>query len=322
MIRKIRSKACGVVVTSFLTTALVLTGCTVDVPANSVLDEVATGTSTVTMTSTAEPSTFAPTETLDSTAMPEPVNPTESSTEQSSNLDIAAQLQSAVDQVVSLYGGSAGIAFSDGATTFSAGDVSPAAAWSTIKVPIAIAALRNDPSQSTNVEAAIQWSDNAAAEALWGSLGALDQAGLVTGSVLSEGGVQVSVNTVVTRSGFSSFGQTMWSTYDQARFAANLGCISGSAPILQNMAMVEPSQSWGIGQLPQAKFKGGWGPDPDGFYSARQFGLTTDPVTGQSSALAIFVKSGSGNFNDAQMMANALISEIQIVIPQAPTTSC
>lgn len=322
MISKIRSKAREVAVAGFLITPLVLTGCTIDSPTNSDSDEVATETSTVTMTSTAEPSTFAPTETMESTAIPEPVNPTESSTESPSNVDITAQLQSAVDEVVSLYGGSAGIAFSDGATTFSAGDISPAASWSTIKVPIAIAALRNDPSQSANVAAAIQWSDNAAAEALWGSLGAPDQAGIVTGSVLSEGGVQVPVNTVVTRSGFSSFGQTMWSTNDQARFAANLGCISGSAPVLQNMAMVEPSQSWGIGQLPQARFKGGWGPDPDGAYSARQFGLTTDPTTGQSRALAISIKSGSGNFNDAQMMANTLISEVQIAIPQAPTTSC
>lgn len=323
MMRKFRPKFSAAAVVGCLGSSILLTGCTIGAPTSTDDEESAMGTSTVTITSSATAfDTSNPTRVLESTVEPEPVQTTASATAQPNTDDIASQMQLAVDNAVSVYGGSAGIALSDGYTSVTAGDMTPYASWSTIKVPIAIAALRNDPSQLANVTAAIQWSDNAAAETLWGSLGASEEAGLVTEGVLAEGGVQVPVSTVVTREGFSSFGQTMWAASDQARFAANLACIPGSEPILQNMAQIEPSQSWGIGGLPQAQFKGGWGPEPNGSYSARQFGLTTDPATGQSRALAIIVRSGSGNFNDAQMMANALISEVQSVIPQSPPTSC
>lgn len=77
-----------------------------------------------------------------------------------------------------------------------------------------------------------------------------------------------------------------------------------------------------IGQLPGARFKGGWGPEPDGAYSARQFGLATDPVPGRTAALAVIVNPGSGTFDDARSMATALISNARKAIPQASITSC
>lgn len=322
MMSTFRSKSSAALVASCLGISLFLTGCKIGVSSSFDDEETTPSTLTVTISSSAAADIPHSTEAIESTVEPEPIQTSESATTQPNVDGISGQLQLAVDNAISAYGGSAGIAFSDGDTEVSAGDMTPYAAWSTIKVPIAIAALRNDPSRSENVTAAIQWSDNAAAEALWGSLGAPEEAGLITGGVLAEGGVQIPVNTVVTREGFSSFGQTMWSTSDQARFSANLACIPGSETVLQNMAQIEPSQSWGIGRLPQAQFKGGWGPDPDGSYSARQFGMTTDPGTGQTRALAIIVRSGSGNFNDAQMMADALISEVQSVLLQLPPTSC
>lgn len=80
----------------------------------------------------------------------------------------------------------------DGAATIAvagmsgAGDTS-VAPWSTAKVPIAIAALRNDPSLQGAMTQAIQNSDNAAAETLWGSLGSPEQAAEATGAVIREG---------------------------------------------------------------------------------------------------------------------------------------
>lgn len=335
MIIGCRSTIYKSILASYLTGCLALTGCTIGSPETSDIEDDVQATSTVTLTSSLKSGIPEGAELDDSEPIREPVsgsaptalgpnsvNGTDVTSPSANPADITGQLQSAVDQAVAIYGGTAGIAFSDGSTTVAAGDISDAPSWSTIKVPIAIAALRQDPSQLANATAAIQWSDNAAAEALWESLGTPDQAGIATGDVMAEGGSGFPINTMVTRSGFSSFGQTMWSTNDQARFVANLGCISGSAPVLQNMGMVEPSQSWGIGQLPGAKFKGGWGPKPDGAYSARQFGLTTNSATGQTRALAIIVNPGSGTFGDAQSMANTLISKVQVAIPQAPATSC
>jgi len=302
--------------TSFLGTAAILAGCTIGVPADREGQRVSSGISSVTITSSAVLDSANP------TVASETVEPTESVIENPLTDDIAGQLQLAVAETVSLYGGSAGIALSDGDMTVSAGDVSPAASWSTIKVPIAIAALREDPSQRENVVAAIQWSDNSAAQRLWESLGDPEQAGAATRNVLTEGGVQIPVNTVVTRDDFSSFGQTKWSVSDQARFAANVECIYGSEPVLEDMMMIDPSQSWGIGGLPQAQFKGGWGPEPDGSYTARQFGLTKDLTTGQTRAVEIIVRPEAGSFKDAQSMSNELISKVQSMLPQMPATSC
>ena len=290
-----------------LTALVVLSGCTIDTTDTSGSSGPPTSTVTITSTPTSPP------------AAEVPELPAE---EPHQGESFAQALQAAVDQTIAVHGGTAGIAVSDGSMEVTAGDMSAAAAWSTIKVPIAIAALRQDPAQATNVTAAIQWSDNNAAEALWASLGTPEQAGQATTDILREGRNDVTVNTVVTRDGFSSFGQTMWSPTDQARFAATLGCISGSEPVLEHMAMVEPGQSWGIGRLPGARFKGGWGPQPDGAYSVRQFGLSTDPISGQTTALAKIARPGSGSFADAQAMADTLISTVQPALAQAPTTAC
>lgn len=50
-----------------------------------------------------------------------------------------------VAPVTAEFGDTAGIAVSDGAATSSAGELSTGPAWSTIKVPIAVAALRSAP---------------------------------------------------------------------------------------------------------------------------------------------------------------------------------
>ncbi len=303
-----------------LTVPLLLTSCTIGDLETAPISSSTQSTSTVTITSHLNPGSGDPRP----GAQPEAghgVEPEGASISAGSG-ELNGALQAAVEQTTLVFAGTAGIAVSDGSTEFMAGDTGPAASWSTIKVPIAIAALRQDPQQAANATAAIQWSDNPAAEALWLSLGTPEQASGATGAVLAEGGSGTAVNAVRSRSEFSTFGQTMWTPTDQARFAANLECIPGAAPVLESMSMVEASQTWGIGQLPNARFKGGWGPDPDGSYMARQFGLSTDPETGQMVALAIIVRPGSGTFSDAQAMASTLISHIQDELSLAPEASC
>lgn len=227
--------------------------------------------------------------------------------------DTAQVLQSAVDAAVAAFGGTAGIAVSDGTTATSAGDDTAYPAWSTSKVPIAIAALRQDPSLTAPAAAAITASNNEAAETLWLSLpeGAADQ-------VLAEGGLQVSMNTVKIRPEFSVFGQTAWSPSSQATFAANLPCVAGSAPVLDLMGQVSPDQAYGIGQLPGARFKGGWGPDPSGSYQVRQFGRFTG-ANGEV-AVALTAIPASGQYGDAQAMASMMAT--QLAGAALPTAAC
>lgn len=227
--------------------------------------------------------------------------------------DTAQALQSAVDMAVAAFGGTAGIAVSDGVTATSAGDDTAYPAWSTSKVPIAIAALRQDPSLTAPAAAAITASNNEAAETLWLSLpaGAADQ-------VLAEGGAPVTMNTVKIRPEFSVFGQTAWSPSSQATFAANLPCVEGSAPVLELMGQVNSDQTYGIGQLPGARFKGGWGPDPSGSYQVRQFGRFTG--THGEVAVALTAIPASGQYGDAQAMASMMAT--QLAGAALPTAAC
>lgn len=228
---------------------------------------------------------------------------------------VQAILQQAVDAAVSQEGGVAGIAVSDGHTVTVAGDDSAYPAWSTIKVPLAIAALRQDSNAYTNVQAAIRVSDNAAAQALNGMLvpGAAD-------AVLSEAGVGVLVNTAVIRPEFSTFGQTLWSASQEATFAANLGCVEGASPILELMGQISPDQAYGLGQLPGARFKGGWGPDTAGMYQVRQLGVVSNNQG--YVALGITALPASGTYEAGQVMVNAMVSAIRQQLDALPNAQC
>lgn len=248
----------------------------------------------------------------------EPLQPSPSATAPHAVPDTeldASVLQPIVDGAVARFGGSAGVAISDGATDASAGDDAAYPAWSTIKVPISIAALRQDPALRPTAAAAIQSSDNDAAQTLWDSLPPR-----AADAVLAEGENSVTVNTAQLRPEFSTFGQTPWSPSEQARFAANLPCIAGSQDVLAMMSQVAPSQSYGLGQLPGARFKGGWGPDTAGMYQLRQFGLVAG--AGGDVAVALTASPGSGSYADASAMATQLAGGISSTLDQLPAASC
>lgn len=200
-------------------------------------------------------------------------------------------------------------------------------AWSTIKVPLAVAAAERSPTEETweHVVAAITRSDNAAALELWSALGRPDAAASAVDEVLDAyGAPEVRTESEDVRPPFSSFGQTRWSPPSQARFARELACAGASTPagrVRGEMARLVPDQRWGIGVLEGARLKGGWGPEPDGAYVLRQLG--DGEVAGQRYALALSVRSASGAYAEATTEATRLVRWwAETVAPTGPGLTC
>jgi hypothetical protein len=195
-------------------------------------------------------------------------------------------------------------------------------AWSTIKVPLAIAALREeDPPVVTGaMKAAITQSDNAAAESIWEKLGDPVTAAHKVEAVLREAGDPTTVQSQKVRPEFTAFGQTNWSLTDQVRYLSAAACDSRDAPILALMGQVEPGQQWGLGQIPDTRFKGGWGPSPAGNYLVRQIGIVH--ATGGTTAVALAVTPGSGSFDDGTNELSAVASWLTDHAAALPRGKC
>lgn len=154
------------------------------------------------------------------------------------------------------------------------GSWSTGVSWSTIKVPLAIAALQADrPNAHALAVAAITRSDNAAAEQMWAELGPPEHAARQVQEVLTAAGdTETPVESRRLRAGFTAFGQTQWSLARQALFAAHLPCLVGAEPVVQLMHNLVGEQRWGLAGIGGAA-KGGWGPGEYGGYLVRQFGI-------------------------------------------------
>lgn len=202
----------------------------------------------------------------------------------SSFADLEAQLGSNIGVAIVPVGGGAAQTFGSDAVQV---------AWSTIKVPLAIAALEAGTATDGTVSAAIANSDNASAQSLWDGLGGGEEAAAAVEAVLARGGdASTDVQPTVIRSGFTAFGQTQWPLPAQATFTANLRCDLGdsAATVLSYMSNVSGTQQWGV-QPYGAPVKGGWGPLTDGSYLVRQLGIMTN-ATG-SFAVALTTSGGS-----------------------------
>lgn len=186
------------------------------------------------------------------------------------------------------------------------------AAWSTVKVPLAIAASRSnptDPDTQSWIEAAITYSDNDAALRLWNSLGGGESASAAVEKVLAEGGVtKVEVPSQVTRPGFSAFGQTKLTPAQEATFAKNLPTIAGADPVLAAMGRIVPSQSYGIGTIAGARFKGGWGPGETNGFDSRQLGVVSASCGEVGVALSAW--SAAGDQNASQQALSELAGRL------------
>lgn len=197
-------------------------------------------------------------------------------------------------------------------------------AWSTIKVPLVIAALRqqgNSADITAEMRAAVTESDNGAAESIWARLGDPATAAVKVQDVLRNYGDQrTDVQSRKIRPEFTAFGQTRWSLKEQLRFLSGAYCDPANEAVFELMGTIEDAQKWGLGKLPGAQFKGGWGPDPAGDYLVRQIGVIATP-TGRT-AVAVAINPASGTLDDGIQALNTVAQWLSDHDDYLPAGTC
>jgi hypothetical protein len=253
---------------------------------------------TETPSSSSEPPTAGTSDSASPTATATP-RPRHASTAILSSADKASFARLAAS-----LGGASGIAVSGigfGRKVEQAGSLRSGVAWSTAKVPVAMAVIAAGAGQahSQDLTQAITASDNAAAERLWAALGGGTTAAQAADAQLREAGDQVTQieSRALSGPGYTSFGQTLWSLANQTRFTAGLPCTAAGAEVLGLMGRVVAGQRWGLGSTSaNAQFKGGWGPGTEpgleGGYLDRQLGVIE--VRGKPLAVAIATRAADG----------------------------
>ena len=154
------------------------------------------------------------------------------------------------------------------------GSASTFDAWSTIKVPIALAAVQKregalPASAKSDMVSMLTHSDNNSASRMFAGLKQFGEPAAVVEGVLASAG---DTPTKVDR---SRFGLTEWRPSDAARFASMLPCSRYADEVLETMKGVVADQRWGLGAVEGSRFKGGWGRSSDG-YLVRQVGVVLD----------------------------------------------
>lgn len=221
-----------------------------------------------------------------------------------------------VDEVAQEHGGVAGIVVTDGARSAAAGAEGTHSVWSTIKVPIAIAATRNGTGDEDLIDLAITESDNDASWMLWNSLGDTRDAALQVEQVMLDGGGPGDVYDAVTNLAGSPTGNAEWALAEQAKFATNLKCLDGADETYEAMGEIVEWQRDGLGTIDGARFKGGWSEEyVEGTpitYTYRQFGVieTADGNVG----VAILAYPEDGTHETAGEMLDALAEHVDTLL--------
>jgi hypothetical protein len=214
-------------------------------------------------------------------------------------------LEASFEQLSATMPADVGIAIARPDRTYSLGRWWSGVAWSTIKVPLAIAALRNDRSRAQDwVVKAITESDNRASEQLWSQLGKpADAARQVQGIIAESGDTATVVESRRLRRGFTAFGQTQWTLDRQARFAEQLPLIPDAAAVIELMHKLTIDQRWGLAAKGIAA-KAGWGPGVHSDYLVRQFGIM--PTQSGQWGVALAAEAHDGVFETGIEVVNAL----------------
>ena len=200
-------------------------------------------------------------------------------------------------------------------------------AWSTIKVPLAIAAIQknvnttsykdtytgcsNSPS-SLNLEsavtAAITKSDNCGAWWLWEGLGGNGStaADAVTAVIKEGGDTGTTVNGTAKSTAFLTSGYTTWSLVGQAVFASNMASLNGAGTVMTHMDNQSGGDAgYGLNKIGSKNLsKGGWGEDT-GTTATRQFGIVKWS-DGKCSAIAIGTDASGSDFSTLTDIAKVL----------------
>lgn len=232
----------------------------------------------------------------------------------------------------------------DGSHPTAVGALRGGPAWSTIKPAIVLAryalpGAAGDVRVAQLAAAALTASDNAAAQTLFDDVAA-QSGGVKAGSLAVErelraaGDESTQVNAEATRPAFSTYGQTQWSLAAGTRFYAALarGCVAptdADARVNAWLRAVVPDQRWGIGAIAlppgaSAAFKGGWGPDPDGRYLVRQFGVVASS-DGAGMAIGLMARPADGGFASGTALIDRLANAVAAHVrwrQLAPASGC
>ncbi|OHO61907.1 S-adenosylmethionine synthetase [Corynebacterium sp. HMSC036D02] len=208
-----------------------------------------------------------------------------SRTDDAQNFDVSSELRAVIADVESEFDVRAGVSVADQEETFNAGLKGDEPAWSTVKVPIAIAALRDGASPEL-VDLAIKESDNDAAYALWSHV------------QWSEGDAGSAVKALLkeydTTGEFAEpFGYSTWVLEEQAKFGAHLPCIPEAEQVYEAMDDIVEWQDNGLDKLPDTRAKGGWGlSETDNGYTHRQIGVreTAGGGTAENGAVGLAIE--------------------------------
>jgi hypothetical protein len=213
---------------------------------------------------------------------------------------VRADLTAAVTAVAEKYDVQVGVSVRAAGGVVHAGELQDLRSWSSIKVPVAVAAEQKalqtggGDDIAADVDAAITASDNDAALRLWDSLGDTDEdSARYVDVVLRQAGDPTKTVADRNRSDYEGFGDDRWTLDNQVIFADRLACLTGAGPVLDAMGRISDDHRHGAGELPGALFKGGWGADADGTYLLREFGLAGDEGARVPFAVAVTTADGS-----------------------------
>lgn len=231
--------------------------------------------------------------------------------------DSPVALRASFDEFSGKVPATVGIAVAAADEVYSLGSWATGVAWSTIKVPLAIAALRNAREGAEDLAVkAITESDNAASEELWSQLG--EAAARQVQAVISECGDNATVvESQRVRPGFTPFGQTDWSLARQAQFAAQLPGIPGASPVIDLMQRLTAGHRWGLAGKGMAA-KGGWGPGRTGRdYLVRQFGMAAASTGNVGLALAAEAQTFDAGVDVLNRLTDWLVGHLpELVSPE------
>lgn len=235
---------------------------------------------------------------------------------------VTYQLDEIATRVAAELDAEVGIAIHDAEGVQQAGTLLSGESWSTVKVPLSLAAIRQNEEALPLMQAAIEESDNDAATLLWESLGDAHRAREQVEAVLRETGDEI---TVVDGDHWEEnsrgYGDTEWLPAAQAKFASQLRCLEGSEPLLESMGNITEEQRYGMGQVAGTHFKGGWGPDAvTGDYLVRQFGLL--PVSDGEVGVALLVKPADGTYETGQLALTRLAEALSQALTEAAPVNC
>ncbi|MDO5512846.1 hypothetical protein [Corynebacterium sp.] len=240
----------------------------------------------------------------DTTAEETPVEPVDDGTSLE-RVDLRAELRTLVAEVSADHGGRVGLALATGDEVVHVGLTGTSFAWSTVKVPIAVAAEREGVATEALIEASISNSDNAAAYQLARAvdleLGDLDFVPELEPLP----------------------GETFWPLTEQAQFAADLPCVDTEGATYAAMADIVDWQRYGLANIDGAHFKGGWGLDAPQVYGVRQIG--TVPAGDGHIGVAMIAYPDDANHDTGTDILDALslgLAELIDAGDVAPTAIC